>query len=381
MTLPAAASLTRDQTGRLLVAMGHPSYRGDQLRRHLWRGRADGFDAMRDLPARLRAELPAALRWSSLELLGSQAADRGLTDKLLFGTSAGHEVEAVMIAHPGAEGTRARQTVCVSSQAGCAIGCVFCATGRLGLRANLEAEEIVDQVLEASRRWARQGQGSPTNVVYMGMGEPLQNYSAVVDSVRLLHEWGIPLRQVVISTSGMAPEIRRLAGEGLPVRLAISLHAADDELRERLVPLNRRYPISTLIEAAQEFTAKTGRRVSLEYVLIRGVNDDLGSAERLRGLAARVHGHVNLIPMNPIPGSDLRAPGPGACREFAGRVGPRATIRFSRGDRASAACGQLRAALGANPKSERRAAALELALAAPAGGAAAGFNPSPSARS
>lgn len=374
MTLPATSGLSREELRQALVDLGHPAYRADQWRRHLWGSPTPGFEEMANLPAGLRSDLSARFRWSSLHLIASTPADRGLTEKLLFGAGSGDEIEAVMIRHPArAGGPRARRTVCVSSQAGCAIGCVFCATGRLGLRANLGPEEIVDQVLEASRRWAAAGAGPPTNVVYMGMGEPLQNYRAVVRSVRLLHEWGVPLRQIVISTSGMVPEIHQLAAEGMPLRLAISLHAADNSLRERLVPLNRRYPIEGLMDAARDYTARSGRRVSLEYVLIREVNDDLSSAVRLRRLADSISAHVNLIPMNPIPGSALRAPDPEGCREFAARVGPRATIRFSRGDRAQAACGQLRATLEADPRRAGRAARATAGLASdswgPRGGA------------
>jgi 23S rRNA (adenine2503-C2)-methyltransferase len=362
MTPLALSSLSRDELRRWLVARGHPAYRADQIRRHLLRAGEGGFSSMADLPLQLRTELERSTACSSLEVLASTAADRGLTKKLLLRTAAGHEVEAVMITHPPRSGSRGRRTVCVSSQAGCAIGCVFCATGRLGLRANLAAAEIVDQVLEAARRWDAERLGRPTNVVLMGMGEPLQNYSEVVSAIRLLHEWGIPPRQVVLSTSGLVPEIMRLAQEGLGVRLAISLHATHDQLRDRLVPINRRFPIASLLDAARSYAAASGRRVTLEYVLIRGVNDDSGAARTLGQMAAAIHGHVNLIPMNPIPGSDLRAPSPPACREFAALVGPRATIRHSRGDRATAACGQLRASLAAEPRRERRILAQELAL-------------------
>ncbi len=362
MTGLALSSLSREELRSWLEGRGHPPYRADQIRRHMLRGGELGFEAMSDLPLPLRTELEESAAWSSLEVMAATATDRGLTEKLLLRTGAGHELEAVMIAHPARDGSRGRRTVCVSSQAGCAIGCVFCATGRLGLRANLTAAEIVDQVLEAARRWDAEGLGRPTNVVLMGMGEPLQNYNQVVLAIRLLHEWGISGRQVVLSTSGLVPEIMQLAQEGLGVRLAISLHATQDHLRDRLVPINRRFPIASLLDAARQYAAASGRRVTLEYVLIRGVNDDPGSARRLGQMAATIRGHINLIPMNPIPGSDLRAPSAAACREFAALVGPRATIRHSRGDRATAACGQLRASLAPEPRREERILARELAL-------------------
>lgn len=340
-----------------LVGWGAPPYRAEQIRLHAWKGTATAFSAMTNLPAELRRTLDSHLLWSSLETVATSVADRGLTEKLLLRAVDGEEVEAVMIRHSGTAASRARNTVCVSSQVGCAIGCVFCATGQLGLRRNLAAAEIVDQVLEASRRSVAQGFGPTSNVVYMGMGEPLQNYDAVVRSIRLLQEWGVSPRRVVVSTSGLVPQIERLAGEGMPIRLALSLHAASDELRNRLVPLNRRYPIEQLMQAAIGFASGTGRRVSLEYVLMAGVNDSPQDAAALRNLAARALAHVNLIPMNQIPGSSLTAPSADTCRRFAAAVGPRATIRFSRGDRATAACGQLRASMDADQRRVARTAA------------------------
>ncbi|MHB1640595.1 MAG: 23S rRNA (adenine(2503)-C(2))-methyltransferase RlmN [Candidatus Dormibacteria bacterium] len=362
--MPSLGGTSRAQLRELLNEMGQPAYRAEQIRLHAWRGSAPSFGEMENLPARLRTQLDSRLTWSSLQPVDATVADRGLTEKLLLRAADGQEVEAVMIRHEGSPASRPRRTVCVSSQVGCAIGCSFCATGQLGLRRNLEAGEIADQVLEAARRWGASGLGPPTNVVYMGMGEPLQNYSAVVSSIRLLQEWGVAPRRVVVSTSGLVPEIDRLAAEGLPVRLAISLHATSDEVRDRLVPLNRRYPIAELIAAGLRFSARTGRRVSLEYVLIAGVNDTPQDAESLRRLAAQLHGHVNLIPMNKIPGSRLAAPPLDRCRAFAAMVGPRATMRISRGDRATAACGQLRAAMEADRRRLERTA-LRLAASPP----------------
>jgi 23S rRNA (adenine2503-C2)-methyltransferase len=355
VTTASVGGCSRQQLGELVQQLGEAPYRADQIRVHAWQGTSDGFGDMGNLPAGLRRALPPSIEWSSLALVQATAADRGLTEKLLLRARDGQEIEAVMIRHEGSATSHPRRTVCVSSQVGCAIGCTFCATGQLGLRRNLAAGEIVDQVLIAARRWGREGAGAPTNVVYMGMGEPLQNYSAVVTSIRLLQEWGVSPRRVVVSTSGLVEEMDRLASEGLPLRLAISLHATSDAVRDRLVPLNRRYPIAELIRAGRRFSALTGRRVSLEYVLIAGVNDSVDDASRLRRLTAELHGHVNLIPMNRIPGSELQAPGMAACREFAARVGPRATLRFSRGDRATAACGQLRASMEADLRRIRRA--------------------------
>jgi 23S rRNA (adenine2503-C2)-methyltransferase len=346
----------------MLAEMGQPGYRATQVREQAWTGGANGFEEMLTLPGTLRQRLAEELCFQSLALCLQTSSDRGLTNKLLLRAHDGQELETVLIRHPGATGGRARNTVCVSSQVGCAIGCVFCATGQLGLRRNLQAAEIVDQVRAAATIWRRSDLGSPTNVVFMGMGEPLHNYQAVVSAIRLLQEWGVSPRHVVVSTSGLVPEIDRLAAEGLPLRLAISLHAATDELRNRLVPLNQRYPLDQLRAAAQRFTDSTGRRVTLEYVLIRGVNDRKEDAWALRRLAASAQAHVNLIPMNPIPDSELAAPSEPTCRAFAALVGPRASIRFSRGGRATAACGQLRATMAAQPRRTASAAAAELAL-------------------
>ena len=348
----------------MVVALGHPPYRATQIREHAWSGRVGTFQEMASLPAVLRLQLEGELCFQSLEVAAETSADRGLTSKLLLRGHDGEEVEAVLIRHPGRPGARPRNTVCVSSQIGCAIGCLFCATGQLGLRRNLRAAEIVDQVRIAGRIWAAADCGPPTNVVFMGMGEPLHNYGPVVEAVRLLQDWGLSPRHVVVSTSGLVPEIDQLAAEGLPVRLAISLHAANDPLRDRLVPLNRRYPLAELKAAALRFSASTGRRVSLEYVLIADVNDRPEDAVALRKLAASVRAHVNLIPMNPIPNSELVAPPQRACRQFAELVGARASIRFSRGERATAACGQLRASMEALPRRAALAATAHTGLVA-----------------
>ena len=349
--------LTRADLESVLIELGQPRYRAVQVRDQAWSGRSAGFLEMKSLPVALREQLAATLCFQSLTQVLATSADRGLTTKLLLRAHDGEEVETVLIRHPGGSGQRPRNTVCVSSQIGCAIGCLFCATGQLGLRRNLAAAEIIDQVRAAARIWFEAGQRAPSNVVFMGMGEPLHNYLPVVESLHLLRDWGISLRHTVVSTSGLVPEIDKLAAEKLPVRLAISLHAANDRLRDQLVPLNRRYPLAELKAAAIRFSASTGRRVSLEYVLIAGVNDRPADAVALRQLAASVQAHVNLIPMNPIPNSTLNAPPPRACREFAAIVGVRASIRFSRGERATAACGQLRASMTALPRRSALAAA------------------------
>ncbi|HUY56649.1 MAG TPA: 23S rRNA (adenine(2503)-C(2))-methyltransferase RlmN [Candidatus Micrarchaeaceae archaeon] len=364
MTSPQSelGGLTLAELEAVVVRLGQPRYRATQVREHAWKRGVGGFEEMVSLPATLRADLASEICYQSLEVVRQVSADRGLTIKLLLRGHDQEEVEAVLIRHPGSPGKRPRNTVCVSSQIGCAIGCLFCATGQLGLRRNLSASEIVDQVRIAGRIWRSAGSGPPTNVVFMGMGEPLHNYLPVVAAIRLLQDWGLSARHVVISTSGLVPEIDRLAEEKLPVRLAISLHAANDPLRDRLVPINRRYPLAELGAAALRYSAATGRRVTLEYVLMAKVNDRPEDALELRKLATRLQAHVNLIPMNPIPNSELVAPPQQACRQFAELVGSRASIRFSRGERATAACGQLRASMASLPRRSALAAAAHIAL-------------------
>ncbi len=357
MSSPAAAlgGMTLAELRAELTACGHPDFRAQQIRRHSWPLPVSGFAEMSSLPSALRAELSQRLDYLVLRETRRSTADRGLTVKLLLEARDGQAVETVVIRHP--DPRRPRTTVCVSSQVGCAVGCVFCATGQLGLLRQLNPAEIVDQVRLAAGVAASAGWTGPLHVVFMGMGEPLQNYSAVVRAISLLQDWGISPRRVVVSTSGLVPEIDRLATLGLPLRLAISLHAADDETRNRLVPLNRKYPIQELAAAATRFARATSRRVSLEYVLIAGVNDRREDARALAQLALRVGAHVNLIPMNSIDHSELHAPGEARCRAFAEWVGARASLRFSRGARVTAGCGQLRAALRPEPRRLARAAA------------------------
>ncbi len=361
---PELGSLTSTQLRALVEGLGEHGYRAQQIREAAWTGRADGFEAVPSLPVQLRRRLSDSVSFQSLKPVLAKDADQGLTRKLLLRARDGQEVEEVLIRHPGGPGRRARNTVCISSQVGCAIGCIFCATGQLGLRRNLSVAEIVDQVRIASTTWHRDGLGAPTNVVFMGMGEPLQNLDAVIPAIELLRDWGVSPRNVVVSTSGLVPEVDRLAQTRLPLRLAISLHAANDRLRDRLVPLNRRYPLDVLLPAARRFASASGRRVSLEYVLIRGVNDSPADAQQLRRLARENSAHVNVIPMNAIPGSPLQGPSERASRHFAKLVGWRATVRFSRGDRATAACGQLRASMAPVQRRVERSASSGLTLLA-----------------
>ena len=322
----------------LLAEWGEPAYRARQL----WDGlylRRRPLEACTDLPAALRARLAEALPLA-LDLRVEQRSRDGATTKFLWAARDGAQVETVLMEYP------ARATVCVSSQAGCAMGCTFCATGQAGFERHLDAGEIVEQVARAAHRSERR----VANVVYMGMGEPLANYDAVWASIeRLQRDLGLSARHLTVSTVGVVPAMRRLARERLPVTLAVSLHAPDDELRRRLVPLNDRYPLAEVLDAAREFAAARGRRITFEYACIAGVNDAPAHADALarllRGFGGRGGAHVNLIPLNPTAGFPGAAPAAGSLRAFATRLrraGVTATVRRNRGTDIDAACGQLR---------------------------------------
>jgi 23S rRNA (adenine2503-C2)-methyltransferase len=337
------SELSIDELVGWMADRGEPGYRATQVRGWLGRGAAS-FTGMADLPAALRRELAVDFRLSSLEPLAETSADRGRTTKVLYRLEGGHTVEAVIMRYPR------RSTLCISSQVGCPIGCPFCATGQGPFGRNLGAHEILDQALDASRRLAAEGRRL-THVVFMGMGEPLANYGPVVDSVRRLADpglLGISPRRVVVSTSGLVPRIRSLQEERLPATLAISLHAARDELRDVLVPINRRHPLGDLIPAAQGYAEATGRRVSYEWVLLAGVNDTESDAQELGALLRHRLAHVNLIPFNPVAGTPYSEPEPRAVKRFEGQVraqGLNVTVRDTRGREGDAACGQLRARL------------------------------------
>jgi len=397
---PNLYDLALPEIQRLLVAWRQPSYRARQLYRQLYVNLADRPAAMTDLPVALRERLTAETCIGSIELVRLQTADEGLTRKALFRLSgpADAVVESVLMIYPG------RATVCVSTQAGCAMGCVFCATGRMGLLRNLSPGEIVEQVLWAARELqvlssessvvssanhitqnhalersegsklktmplsAAKGQNL-TNVVFMGMGEPFANYDRWWQAVERLHDpqgFNMGARSMTVSTVGLAPGIRRLAGEALPINLAISLHAPNDELRSEMMPINRRYPIAVLLDAAQEYIARTNRRVSFEYVLLQGKNDHPEQAEALaelltgQGTHAERQGthegvpllcHVNLIPWNPVPGTPLGRSERARVLRFQQTLQAHnipCTVRVERGMAIAAACGQL-AGLPATP--------------------------------
>lgn len=314
-----------------------PAYRTRQVEAWVYTRFARTFDVMTDLPVSAREELAeraGAIRPAPAEIL---TADGGDTVKALFPGS----YETVAMRYRGG-----RRTVCISSQAGCGLGCTFCATGQMGLLRNLTSFEIVSQVL-----WAGEVLGGrPSNVVFMGMGEPLANYEAVIEAVRSIHsDVGISARRIVVSTVGLVPGIERLAAQPLPVTLALSLHAPDDETRSELVPVNRRWPVDECVAAAKEFRRAHGRRVSIEYALIDDVNDRPWQAQALGRLLRGTDIHVNLIPLNPTPGFGV--PASPRVEEFAGellRAGVNATVRDTRGRDIDAACGQLATSVGAS---------------------------------
>jgi 23S rRNA (adenine2503-C2)-methyltransferase len=330
--------------------LGQPGFRGDQLARHYFGRLTDDPGDMTDVPAAARGPLAAALLPRLLTAEQELGCDDGQTRKTLWRALDGSYVESVLMRYPG------RVTMCVSSQAGCGMACPFCATGQAGLTRNLSAAEIVAQVMAGARALARGevpgGRGRVSNVVFMGMGEPLANYSRVLTAVRRITDpvpdgLGISRRGVTISTVGLVPAIGKLAGEGLPVRLAVSLHAPDDELRDELVPVNQRWKVAEVLEAAWAYAEASGRRVSIEYALIRDINDQAWRAEALAGLLAGRPAHVNLIPLNPTPGSKWTRSEPGVMQEFEeglARRGIPVTIRDTRGTEIDGACGQLAAA-------------------------------------
>lgn len=358
-TLPAITDIGDDALAGWLAERGEPPYRLRQIRRAVAHSAASGWDGLTDLPLGTRAALAEAFRWSSVELEREVASADGETRKALLRLHDGHHVESVLMPHHGE-----RNSVCISTQAGCPMACAFCATGEMGWIRDLTAGEILDQV----RFWQRELRSRPervSHVVYMGMGEPLRNYGPVMASVRALidpERFAISPRRITISTCGIVPKIDALAAEGLPVNLAVSLHAADDRTRTSIMPVNRKWGVDDVLDASARYVERTKRRLTFEYVLLSGVNDSAADAERLgsriaeRGRTAMYH--VNLIPVNPGPGGFER-PSPERMERFARvleRHGIAATVRISKGQDIAAGCGQLKVAEGkAAPRELARA--------------------------
>jgi 23S rRNA (adenine2503-C2)-methyltransferase len=322
--------------------LGHPAYRARQVWNWAYRQLAPDYAAMLNIPAALRDDLQPVAPMDALEPVRTVTADDGETIKTLYRTQDGELLETVLMLYPE------RATVCVSCQVGCAVGCAFCATGLMGLSRNLSAGEIVAQVVGATRE-ARERGRTLTNIVMMGMGEPLQNYAETMKFIRIVHDpdgLNLGARRITVSTSGIVPRIEALSLEDLPVNLAVSLHAPEDEQRSELVPINRRYPIAMLMETIDRYIERTGRRVSFEYALMRGINDSEETAQKLAELLRGRLCHVNIIPLNPVDVLPYERPDPAGIERFASilrDMGIPTTVRYSRGLDIDAACGQLRA--------------------------------------
>ncbi|WP_433460762.1 23S rRNA (adenine(2503)-C(2))-methyltransferase RlmN [Micromonospora sp. CA-248212] len=341
-----------DLAGRqsLVAGLGEPAFRAKQISNHYFGRLVRDPQAMTDLPAATRARLADELLPTLLTPVRELACDDGATRKALWKLHDGALVESVLMGYPD------RVTVCISSQAGCGMACPFCATGQAGLTRNLSTAEIVDQAVYLAGVAASGAvAGSPprlSHVVFMGMGEPLANYNRVIAAIRRLvspapEGLGLSQRHITVSTVGLVPAIRRLASEDLSVTLALSLHAPDDDLRDELVPVNQRWKVAEVLDAAWDYAARTGRRVSIEYAMIKDVNDQPWRADLLGRLLASKLTHVNLIPLNPTPGSRWDASPKPVEREFVRRLrdaGVSTTVRDTRGREIDGACGQLAAA-------------------------------------
>ncbi len=352
---PGISGMTPDELGAWVAARGQPSYRVRQIADAVWKdGGQTAATAFRTLPLGLREALAAELALDTVGDTELRVADGGLTEKALHRLRDGALIESVLMHYPARGTSRERHTLCISSQAGCAVGCPFCATGELGYGRDLEVAEIVDQVRHAARRLAADGKHL-TNIVFMGMGEPLLNLDRVLAAVEALndpHRFGLGARHITVSTSGVVPGIRRLTALGPQFTLAVSLHAARDALRDVLVPLNRRWPVAEVVEAAREHGRATGRRISYEVTMISGINDTPADADAIVALLGNDHAHVNLIPMNPVAHTPWQASPMPIIEAFAGTLreaGIGTTIRRNRGQEVGAACGQLAAERAGEP--------------------------------
>lgn len=360
-SLPDIRSATLEELSARFAEWKLPAYRATQVCEWVHRRRVAGWDAMSNLPKLLRATLAGHFAWPQPALVTCQG-NWGATQKFLWRLADGSLIECVLLpANPALYGERSdRHTLCVSTQVGCAYGCKFCASGLNGWKRNLSAGEIVGQVL-ATEQWVAQqtaakNEGTPgeaplrhiDNLVIMGMGEPLANYEALMRALAILNApWGISIgaRKITISTSGLAPQIRQLAAQPVQYRLAVSLHGATDEVRNRIMPVNRKYPLRELEAACQEYVQLKGKMISLEYILIAGINDAPSQAKPLAELARRLHAKINLIPYNRVDGLPWERPEEAAQEAFLNvlvQAKVPATLRREKGHDIDAACGQLR---------------------------------------
>ncbi len=336
--------------------MVEPSYRAVQIRKWIYQNLAVSYDEMTDLPLALRRRLIEETRLHNLEMVQEAAGTDG-TLKVLFKCVDGKTVESALMYY-GGDGGKERRTVCISTQAGCSIGCPFCATGQQGFERNLSPGEIIDQALYFA--WYLQGKNKEndagrankpervSNIVFMGMGEPLANYDNLWQAIEILNSpecFGLGARNMTISTAGLVPQIKRLSRETLQVGLAVSLHAAENSLRNKLVPINRKYPLEELMPVCREYSRLTGRRLSFEYILFSGVNDSIAQARALAGLIHDFKCHVNLIPANKTGNAAYRPPPKRVVLAFENELKQNhvnVTLRESRGQDIEAGCGQLR---------------------------------------
>ncbi len=344
-SVESVTSLTREELATRLGEHGQPAFRAGQLLDWIYRKRVRTFDAMTDLPANLRALLAAHFSLSSLEVV-RRLGSNDTTQKFLFRLADSQLIETVLIpASPALYGEASdRRTLCISTQVGCAYGCKFCASGLDGWKRNLRAGEIVEQILRAEEISGER----VNNLVFMGMGEPLANYEQLVRAIGIINApWGVGLgaRHITVSTSGLAPQIRLLADQPLQIRLAISLHGATDEVRTQIMPVNRKYPLATLLDACRYYHSRKKQKLTFEYILIDGVNDTLEQAAALAGIAAELEAKVNLIPYNTVEGLAWSRPPltrQQAFQQVLHSRGVAATLRREKGHDIAAACGQLR---------------------------------------
>ena len=360
---PGLSGMSASELAAWFESRGEPAFRARQVAAALWTGAANRASDLTTLPRALAAAVDEAFRWTTVADERVVASDGGNTEKVLHRLADGLTVESVLMHYPARSGRKARHTLCISSQAGCAVGCPFCATGELGFERDLDTAEILDQVRGAVARLAtheagRAGAKTParlTNVVFMGMGEPLLNLDRVLEAVAALNDpakLGLGARHITVSTSGVVPGIRRLTALGPQFTLAVSLHAARNPLRDVLVPLNRRWPVEEVVAAARDHARATGRRISYEMTMIGGVNDTDEDADAVASLLRGDLAHVNLIPMNPVAHTPWRASPMPVIEAFAARIqaaGIPVTIRGNRGVEIGAACGQLAAERAGEP--------------------------------
>jgi 23S rRNA (adenine2503-C2)-methyltransferase len=360
-TLPSILELSRDELTSTMLEMGEKKFRADQLWRSIYHETTESFDQMSTISKSFRATLKSAYSISTLTEAMSLTSADGSTSKSLFRLHDGELIETVMMRYETDGHRRNRKTACISTQAGCALGCTFCATGQQGLRRNLTAGEIVAQVIEMQRiayaedesqvesgkRTKGELQGV-TNVVFMGMGEPLANYENTMAAIRVLNDGqglNIGARHITVSTVGLVPQILQLADEDLQINLAISLHAPDNTTRSQTMPINKRYPVEDLIRACHKYADKTNRRIFFEYVLLKEQNDSLEQAQKLGRLLNGLHCHVNLIPVNPTKEGPFERTDLEAAKRFQGglkQYGIPSTLRMEKGIDINAGCGQLR---------------------------------------